>query len=458
MGCSQVETLIEDIWRTSPGRMAEFLTEGRFKRFAHIQFLDRKIAHCLARRSARLVISMPPRHGKSWLTSFYTPAWFLSLWPDRNVILTSYEASFAASWGKQVRNFMQEHRATLEMKLANDSLASDRWNTIEGGGMITAGIGGPITGRGGHLLIIDDPVKNWEEASSETYRQKTIDWFNSTLYTRAEPGASIVILMTRWHEMDLAGYLLSEHQDPWEHVRLPALAEAADPLHRNVDTALCPERYDETKLKAIKLAVGSRMWNALYQQRPSPEEGNIISRGWLKFYKNLPSDLNLWIITADLSFKDSSTCDYTVFQVWASCGSNCYLIDQIRDRMNFPTVIRQFKSFSIKYPEVLIKIVEEGGNGAALIQTLQNETMGIIAIKPKESKSARLSNVSALIEAGNVFFPDPAIAPWIGDNIEELCNFPNAAHDDTVDATVYALSRFKEDQISLESLIALTKW
>jgi hypothetical protein len=161
--------------------MAEKLEQGRFQRFQDIQFIDAKIREAITKGNARLVISMPPRHGKSWLTSLYTPAWFLSLWPDRNVILTSYEASFAASWGRRIRNFVQEHCNTLKVDLAEDSLASDRWNRLEGGGMITAGIGGPITGRGGHLIIVDNPVKNWEEAASETQRQKAIDWFNSTM-------------------------------------------------------------------------------------------------------------------------------------------------------------------------------------------------------------------------------------------------------------------------------------
>jgi len=312
----KAEALVEHRWRLTPARMAEHLTFGRFQRYRHIQLLDRIIAQAIGRGKARIIISMPPRHGKSWLTSFYTPAWFLSLWPDKNIILTSYEANFAATWGRNVRNFLQEHESVLGIKLADDSLASDRWNTIAGGGMITAGVGGPITGRGGHLIIVDDPIKNWEEAASETQRQKTIDWFNSTLYTRAEPGASIVVLMTRWHQRDLVGYLLSEHHDPWQEVRLPATAEENDPLKREIGQSLCPERFNEESLAVIKSAVGSRVWDALYQQRPSLAEGNIFKREWWKTYRVLPEKFDQVIMSCDLAFKDTKNSDYVVLQVW----------------------------------------------------------------------------------------------------------------------------------------------
>jgi hypothetical protein len=144
--------------------------------------------------------------------------------------------------------------------------------------MVTAGIGGPITGRGGHVIIIDDPVKNWEQAMSESFRKKSIEWFNSTLYTRCEPGASIIVLMTLWHQEDLAGYLLSQHSDNWEEIRFPAIAEDNDILGRLPGQALCPERYDEAVLEGIRASLGSRMFASLYQQRPSAEEGNIFKR------------------------------------------------------------------------------------------------------------------------------------------------------------------------------------
>ncbi|MCB9072501.1 MAG: phage terminase large subunit [Bdellovibrionaceae bacterium] len=387
---------------------------------------------------------MPPRAGKSLYTSLYLPAWFLATWPEKNVILTSYEATFAASWGRKVRNFLSENSLNLDVTLSPDSLASDRWNTTKGGGMITAGIGGPITGRGGHLIIIDDPIKNSEEASSETIRKKHIDWFNSTLYTRAEPGASIVLLMTRWHQMDLAGYLLKEHSKEWKEIKLPALAEDNDPLGRKLGEALCPERYDIDALESIKRTVGTRVWDALYQQRPSIEDGNIFKRHWFKFYQTLPDSLDNMIISCDLTFKDTKNSDYAVLQVWGKKGANKYLIDQIRERLDFPNTIRALTQLTQKYPHAHTKLIEDKANGPAVIATLRNKIPGLIAVEPSGSKEARASSVSADIEAGNVYLPSPTLMPWVNDFIEECANFPFAQHDDCVDAMSYALIRLRQ--------------
>jgi predicted phage terminase large subunit-like protein len=443
----RTKTLLDEFWRTSPARMAEYLENGRYQRYKHICLLDSKMRDAIALGNARIVISMPPRHGKSFLSSLYTPAWFLSLWPERNVILTSYEANFAASWGRKVRNFIQEHGPTLNVKLADDSLASDRWQTLEGGGMITAGIGGPITGRGGHLIIVDDPVKNWEEALSETQRQKAIDWFNSTLYTRAEPGASIIVLMTRWHQRDLAGYLLTEHEDSWLELRLPAIAEEGDPLGRDLGQALCPERYNHEALERFRMAVGSRVWNSLYQQRPSTDEGNIFKRQWWKYYREMPNRFETKIMSCDLAFKETKTSDYVVLQIWGRVGAEKFLIDQVRARMDFPTTVQAIRSLRSKHlPSVIL--IEDKANGPAVIDTLKKEISGVIAVKPDGGKEARASSISAQIEAGNVYLPELTTNPWVNDFIEECANFPNGANDDCVDAMTYALKRLENRQVN----------
>jgi predicted phage terminase large subunit-like protein len=276
--------------------------------------------------------------------------------------------------------------------------------------MVTAGIGGPITGRGGHLIVIDDPVKNWEEAASELIRQKHIDWFNSTLYTRAEPGASIVVLMTRWHEQDLAGYLLTEHQDDWQEIRLPALAEENDPLGRSIGDPLCPERYSSNALEQIRAAIGSRMFNALYQQRPAPQEGNLIKRSWFKFYRDVPTDLDTICLSADLSFKGNDNSDFVVLQIWGRKGANKYLLDQVRARMSFTETLVAIQGLLAKWPTTAARYVEDAANGAALIDTLRSKVSGLIPVRPQGSKIARAQAVTPQIEAGNVFLPDCKIS------------------------------------------------
>lgn len=428
--------------------MAEHLTQGKFQRFRHVQFLDRKLAQSIALGGARLVISMPPRHSKSWTTSLYTPAWFLSLWPDKNVILTSYEATFAATWGRQVRNLMQEHQFELGVRIAEDSQAADRWTTTAGGGMTAVGIGGPLTGRGGQLLIVDDPLKNHEEAASELIKQKQIDWFNSTLYTRAEPGASIIVLMTRWAERDLAGYLLTEHQDPWEEIRLPALAEEDDPLGRTYGEALCPERYDVEALQGIQKAVGPNVWAALYQQRPAPAEGNLFKAEMFEF-SSIPDTFDYTFITADTAYNDKQENDFTVFTAFGVKNKELYVIDVLRERI---------KSADIEIPasEFIRKFMNRGwgfrgawiepkGHGIYLNQILPRK--GLLLSGEAQRKEFYSDRHLNKVERAN-----NAIPHLVGRKVrinqsirqkEELVTeclaFPRGKHDDFTDTLIDAV-------------------
>ena len=398
-----------------------------------------------------------PTHN-SELTSFWLPIWFLYNNPNKNVILTSYEAEFAAHWGRRVRNEIQGNPGLSSIGISKDSSAADRWNTSHGGSMITAGVGGPITGRGGNLLLVDDPVKNWEQAISKTYQQKTIDWFQSTFWTRREPGSTVIVLMTRWHKRDLVGFLQTDpdHKGKWKDINLPAIAMERDPLNRPLGAALCPERYSAEELTDIKGSIGSFKFSSLYQQSPTEAEGGIIKRDWIHFYKELPDKIETYVISGDLTFKESSTADYTVFQLWGRKGSSHYLIDQIRARMNFTSALKAFRTISAKYPLARRKLIEEAANGAALIDTVKGEVEGVVAIKPTSSKEARLMDCSVLFEAGNVYLPDPSIAPWINDNVEELCGFPNAENDDSVDACSQYLNDSKQNTAAMNRLSRLT--
>ncbi len=439
----QTENLINERWRLTSARMAEHLTRGRFCRFPHIQYVDRKIAEGIGLGGARIVISMPPRHGKSWLTSLYTPAWFLSLWPERNVILASYEATFAATWGRWVRNFLNENEASLGVKLADDSQAADRWNTIQNGGMITAGIGGPITGRGGDLIIIDDPIKNHEEAASEIIRQKHIDWFNSTLYTRAEPGASIVILMTRWHEMDLAGYLLTEHEDKWEEIRLPALAEAEDPLGRKPGEALCSERYPVEALNKIQAAIGPHMFNALYQQRPAPIEGNLFKKEMFVF-SEMPLGFDYTFIMGDTAYTDKQENDFTVLTAFGVKKDELFILDVFKERIKSSDIEAPVSAFIQKYTNYGFHgaYIEPKGHGIYLNQALPKK--GIFVPSESQLKDFYSDRRLNKVERANNAIPYLSNKKiFINRNIHirdelisECLSFPRAKHDDFVDTLI----------------------
>jgi len=397
------------------------------------------------------MVFMPPRFGKSELTSRYFPAWYLGMFPDRRIILASYEADFAATWGRKARNLLEEFGPSLfGVKVSPESSAASRWD-IEGheGGMTTAGVRGPITGKGANVAIIDDPVKNDQEAMSQTYREATWDWYRATFSTRIQGDGGIVLVMTRWHEDDLAGRLLKAQEeggDKWEVINLPALGEDNDALGRQPGEPLCPELFTKKTLEETRTRLGSYWWNALYQQRPSPMEGGVFKRSWWKFYRQPPDRFDEIIQSWDMAFKETSSGSYVVGQVWGRIGADKYLLDQVRERMDFPTTVQAVRQLSAKWPQARAKLVEDKANGPAVIAMLQREISGLIAVNPEGGKLVRAQAISPLVEAGNVFLPDPSIAPWIHDFIEECAAFPNGANDDQVDAMTQALVRLGQSQ------------
>lgn len=440
--------LPENFWRMMPHTYAEKMSGGKWKAYDYLHLIGREVYGAVFgpltddKKGGRLIVSAPPRHGKSLMISKWTPIWYLDMLPHRNVILTSYEADFAAKWGRDVRNEIQSN-ADIKVAIRQDSSAADRWETPEGGGMVTAGVGGAITGRGGNLIIVDDPVKNWEQATSATYREKVKNWFLSTLYTRCEPGATIVILMTRWHEDDLAGWLLREHEDAWKEIWLPAVSEPGDSLtSRTPGEALCPERYNEMALvgpdgkTGIMGSQGPIIWNSLYRQRPSSADGDIIKRSYFKYYQNVPANLT-YAMSWDFAFGDTQGSSFVVGQVWGYRGSERYLIDQVRKRMDFVEMIEQMALLAVKWKQARLKIVENKANGPAIISQVKSKIAGIVKYNPKGSKEARLISVSPFFAAGNIFVPDPTLPGnvWVKDYIEEMVNMPNSPNDDQADAT-----------------------
>lgn len=384
------------------------------------------------------------------------PSFFIGKNPERRVIEVSYGDSLARKFGRANKQKLEEFGEELfGIKLPRDNASVTDWG-IEGhrGGMISAGIGGPITGEGADLLIIDDPIKNRQEANSKTYREMIWNEWQNTLLTRLHPDGAVILIMTRWHEDDLAGRLIKQmKEDPkadrWDIVSLPAIAEENDLLGRAPGEPLWPERYSKEKLESIKTSVGSYVWSALFQQNPRPQEGGIFRREWWKFYRQTPNHFDEIIQSWDMSFKETTSGSYVVGQVWGRIGADKYLLDQIRDRMDFPATVQAVRTLSAKWPQANAKLVENKANGPAVVSTLKNEIAGLIEVEPQGGKEARAAAVSSDIEAGNVYLPDPSIAPWIHDFIEESCAFPTGANDDQVDAMTQALLRLRNSSVKL---------
>jgi hypothetical protein len=311
------------------------------------------------------MVFMPPRHGKSELVSRWFPAWLMLNFPDWRVMLASYEASFASSWGKKARDIFEFWASYIGLRVDPSKGASEWWEVQRrianqqwrntGGAMYSVGVGGGLTGKGGNVVIIDDPIKNAEESMSMTMRQKSFDWYLSTLSTRAEPDGATIIVQTRWHDDDLSGRILKEASqigEDWKVISLPALAGENDPLNRNVGEALWPERYDEPTLRKTEEKIGPYWFSALYQQSPIPEGKSIFQPQWLGRWtyindgstfrltradgttKFVPKGHCSIFATVDLATSIKQTADFTVISVWAMTPEReTLLLDVVRQRL-----------------------------------------------------------------------------------------------------------------------------
>jgi predicted phage terminase large subunit-like protein len=431
-------------WRETIADTALEFSRGYWQPYPYLMLISQLLSVAVREGDARFIVLLPPRHGKSELISKWAPVWFLSNNPTKRIILTTYEADFAASWGRKVRDIINENSGALGINMRRDSSAGARWDLAEGGGMQTAGVGGAITGKGGDLIIIDDAVKNYEQAMSPTYRKKSIEWFHSTLYTRREPGASVVLLMTRWHELDLGGHLIEEYPKDWVIIRLPAIAEEGDLVGREPGEALCPERFPLQALEPLRDAKGELeqlVWHALYQQTPRMLEGGIFKRSWWKFYEKLPPKeewrrvVQYW----DTAVKDEEDNAYSVCTTWIETETAFYLKDVFRDKLQMPDLMREAQmQYNLHKPSAVV--IEDKSSGQSLIQLLRQKTrIPVIADEVEKDKEYRARLVTPSIEAGNVLLPARKLAPWITIYLEEFDLFPNGEYADQVDSTTGAL-------------------
>ncbi len=377
----------------------------------------------------RLMIFMPPRHGKSELASRRFPAWYMGRNPDKQIIAASYNSDLASDFGREVRNIIRtnEFSRLFNVKLAEDSRAAGRWNTDAGGAYVAAGVGTAVTGRGAHILLIDDPVKDREEAESELRRETIWNWYTSTAYTRLMPGGAVILIQTRWHEDDLGGRLLEAENnggDQWVKVNLPAIKDGQ---------ALWPERYDVDALKRIKAAIGPRDFEALYQQNPTPDDGTFFLRDWFKRHDD-PPKLGHIYITSDYAVTEDGG-DWTAHLVWNYHEDTLTLIDgwtgQTSADVWIEELLRLFKQHRplcyFGEAGVIVKAVKP------MLTRRMNElrvfarTEWIPSISDKPTRARAFQARAAM---GKVSLPKTDLGEKV---LNQLLSFPAGKHDDLVD-------------------------
>lgn len=380
----------------------------------------------------RLIICMPPRHGKSELASRRFPAYYLGRNKDKQIIAASYNSDLSSDFGREVRNIVDsaEYQALFDIKLAADSRAANRWHTDAGGMYVSAGVGTAITGRGANILLIDDPFKDRQEADSEITRQRVWDWYTSTAYTRLMPGGAVIVINTRWHDDDLTGRLLTEQEnggDKWEVLSLPAIQDDG--------AALWPDWYPIERLNEIKGVLPARDWNSLYQQNPIPDEGDFFKADWFAEYDELPKDLRMYG-ASDYAVTDGAG-DFTEHGIiGVDQNMNIYVADWWFDKATSDVWIDKKCDLIIKYNPscwfgesgVIRRSVEP-----FMLKRMKerNAYCRVEWLASVSDKTSRARSIQARASMGKVFFPKRA--EWKDHVMMQLLRFPAGKNDDAVD-------------------------
>lgn len=411
--------------------------------YPHLVYLRAHLGKVTRGEIKRLMIFMPPRHFKSETVTVRYSAWRLEDNPSMRVIVGAYNQTLAEKFSRKARKIVRTRGLPV---LSKERTASEDWETENGGGLRAVGVGAGVTGQGGDLIVIDDPVKNREEANSETYRNKVWDWYKDDLYTRLEPSAALILIMTRWHEDDLAGRILaSENAANWTAISLPAEAEANDPLGRHLGAALCPERFDEAALADIHREIGNSFY-ALYQQRPMPAEGGMFKREKITIVDASPVEGKRVRYWDKAGTRDGG--DYTVgVRMLRAHNGTYYIEDVVRGQWEAyerETIMRQ--TAMLDGLEVVIKIEQEPGSGGkdSAQASIRNLAGFRVSAEPSTgSKPDRADALATQWGAGNVFLIKGA---WNAAYLDEMCAFNSGRYDDQVDAssgafTALAISR-----------------
>lgn len=465
-----------DTRSATPLGWARYASAGVFKTAPHLLLLNRVLMAAAAgeRWASRVIIQMPPRHGKSEFTSKFFPSWYLGLYPDRRCVIATNADDLSAEFSRWNRDVLDSYGLDVfGVKVRQDSSAKKDWRISKRrGGMFATTIGGALTGRGANLAIIDDPVKNAKEALSQTYRDANREWYRSVLRTRMEPDGAIVVIQTRWHEDDLAGWLQTTYPDEWLVISLPAIATEDECIYlpddpttpaweRKAGQPLWPDRFSTDDLLRIQSDLGgpdAHWWTALYQQAPTPVGGGILKPDQFRTFTlaadgyllDAPSGPRLVssgelrkFATMDLATSVKTQADYTVMGVFGLTGPDLMLLDLFRGKLEGPDLPRLAARVFQAYRPAYIG-VESVGFQTSTVQDMRRGAawedpprppLPIKALRPDGDKVARALTLAARMGGANVYVPKDA--PWLNALRTEVALFPNGAHDDQVDVLSY---------------------
>jgi len=394
----------------------------------------------------RLIVNMPPRHTKSEFASYLLPSWMVGRNPKLKIIQATHTGELAIRFGRKAKHLIdsEEYKKIFITKLQEDSKAAGRWETAQGGEYFAAGVGGAITGRGADLLIIDDPHSE-QDALSETKLESAYEWYTSGPRQRLQPGASIVLVMTRWSTKDLTSMLLKNQKeakaDQWEVVEFPAIMEDEAPMW--------PEYWNKEELLKVKATLPVAKWNAQWMQHPTSEEGAIIKREWWRKWKHdwIPK-LQHVIQSYDTAFMKKETADFSAITTWGvfflneDSPLNLILLDSLKGRYEFPELRRRaLEQYKYWTPETVI--IESKASGLPLTHELRQMDIPVVNFTPSKGndKHVRVNSVAPLFESGIIWAPEQKFAEEV---IEECAAFPYGDHDDLVDSTTQAIMRFRQ--------------
>jgi predicted phage terminase large subunit-like protein len=402
----------------------------------------------------RVILSAPPQHGKSEIVSRRFPVWAQGKFPDLRFVCSSYNTDWAEALSTdRIRCFTAPEFGEVFPDCKIRKAKAEMIETQAGGFQLAKGVGAGITGRSADIGIIDDPIKGYAEATSETYRESLHNWYRTDFYSRLQKGAGVIAMMTRWHEADLIGRLIDEMSDggdQWQIYNFPAIAEE-DEEFRKEGEPLSVERYDIRALNAIKVVQGSYAWNALYQGHPAPAEGLMLRRDYWRYYGKRPDEkpdvpeFEIIVVSIDAAFKAAADSDHVAMHVWGFVGSRGYLLDRTCERMGYTATKAEASRLALKWKAHSL-LIEDTANGPAIIEELGRSLGGkvsIIPIQPQGGKVARAWPFSADLEAGNALLPE--FEHFSGEIVDYAAKFPNTPMDHDIDAITQAFAWRREN-------------